>query len=74
MIALATGNPDASIEGDRILVSFPSGADKVQVSLSLHEAMHLFARTRAAAFEALSDGFASPQSADVIRFPVREAA
>ena len=74
MIILATDKPEATIDGERIIVSFPSGADKMQVSLSLHDAMHLFNRTRAAAFDALDQGFASPQGADLIPFPTKEAA
>lgn len=74
MIILATDRPEATIDGERIIVSFPSGADKMQVSLSLHDAMHLFNRTRAAAFDALDQGFASPKKADLIPFPTREAA
>lgn len=73
MIALATGAPDASIDGDRILVSFPSGKDTVQVSLSLNQALHLFQCTKVVAIDALDHGFAAPARADLTVFQTREA-
>lgn len=73
MIALATGSPNAEIDGDRILVSFPSGKDTVQASLSLNQALHLFQCTKVVAIDALDHGFAAPAKGDLAAFPTKEA-
>ena len=74
MIALATGNPSAKIDGDRILVSFPSGGDKVQVSLSLNQVLNLSQVTHRTSIEALKDGFAAPREAEIAAFRVKGVA
>lgn len=57
MIALATGNPTLTTEGDRTLVAFPSGTDELVISLSLNQLIHLRQRSGAA----VNDAFAAPQ-------------
>ena len=48
MILLATGEPNAKVEGDKIAVTIGSGKDSVTIALDPHQAMMLVERTRRA--------------------------
>ena len=51
MILLATGEPNAKVEGDKIAVTIGSGRDSVTIALDPHQAMMLATTTRRAASE-----------------------
>lgn len=68
MIFLATGQPDAEIMGEHIVLTVKSGKDSVQVALSLHQALDMRTRLHNAVHEAMQ-GFARPSAAAVIPLP-----
>jgi len=41
MIALSTGKANVESQGDRIIVSIPSGSDRVEIAMTINEALHL---------------------------------
>lgn len=59
MIALCTGTPAFAVEGDQIVVSFPSGrGEAVRVALTRNQLCHLLQRSQNAKMKA----FAEPQA------------
>lgn len=75
MIALCTGDPTAKVEGEQIVMSFPSGADEVQIALTLHQATYMWNSAKRTVLAALDgDGFAAPKSAEIVQFPKKRRA
>ena len=70
MIALATGNPSAKVEGEQIAVEIPSGKGSVTIALDPHQAMTLAVMTRRAAEEILVGARHRP-TGEVIAFPTK---
>jgi hypothetical protein len=79
MLYHTTGNPIAKTEGDRIVVSFPSGTDKAQFPLTLDQALYLYQAVRREAHAAFDPGGfahaaeAEPIRAELITLPARRA-
>lgn len=73
MLYHTTGNPTAKTEGDRIMVSFPSGQDKAQFPLTLDQALYLYQIVRREAHDALNNGFAAPVEAEGIVIAFHDA-
>lgn len=73
MIILTTGKPRAEIEGERVIVTVPSGKDQVQIALSMHDASWLSGITRRAVMDFLSEANCRP-AAEVIPFPTKKRA
>lgn len=71
MLILTTGKPRAEIEGEQIIVTLPSGKDKIQIALSLHEASWLSGITRRAVMDFLDEASHRP-TAEVIPFPTKK--
>jgi len=67
---LGTGKPKADIQGDRIVISIPSGNETAEIALTLHQALALRAAIRNVTDVALLQDFAAP-SADIIHLPKR---
>lgn len=68
MLLHITGDPTVKIGDERIVVSFPSGADGAHVALTLNQALQLEHRTRQAIIRAYEPGFfASREAAEEIR-------
>lgn len=56
MLYYTTDNPTAKTEGDRIVVTFPSGKDKAQFPLTLDQALYLYQIVRRQAHAAFKRG------------------
>lgn len=67
MLILATGNLFAEVEGDRIIFTVPSGKDKLQIALTLNQALMGQASLKSATSMAYISDFAAP-TAEVVKF------
>jgi len=67
MMLLCTGKPSVQIEGERIVITIPSGKETVEVAMTLNEALVLRASVGRATDQALLSDFAAP-SAEVVAF------
>jgi hypothetical protein len=70
MLILGTGDPKASARDDKIVISVPSGDDRMEIALTLNQTLVLIADARRAVSDAMTDGFAAPP-ADVVKFARR---
>jgi hypothetical protein len=69
---IATDQPDAQWNGERVIVIIPSGRDTIEIALSLHHAMTLAHATQRQANEAMREDLLErpvPACAQIVAFP-----
>lgn len=74
---IATDLPDAQWNGERVIVTVPSGRDTIEIAFSLHDAIALVHTTKTQTNEALREdllGRPVPACAQIIAFPKRSVA
>lgn len=69
MIVLATGEPKFDIQGEQIILTVPSGKDKLQIALSLAQAMALDHRTRMAVCAFYENRQPPKAAGELVAFP-----
>ncbi len=70
MLILATDKPDAELQDGRIVLTIPSGKDRIEIALSLNQALCCQEMLKRATRDAYDTGFAAT-AADVIKLPAK---
>lgn len=74
MIVLATGLPSVSIEGDRIILTVPSGGkDHIRIALTVHQALFAQQDLTSHTSAAMDGKFVAPE-AQVLKLPRKRTA
>lgn len=69
MIVLATGETKFDIQGERIIMTVPSGKDKLQIALSLSDLMVLDHRAHLAVVAFYRDQHTPKSEGELVAFP-----